>query len=414
MLLKRFKHRLKVGTVLPHSRDDASGSAIALSYRCLTAESLRATAFVLVDFGSKMIFHRASPPHASFPNAAYYRALIVAFLYSFMIGACRFTVASNCLRLSPRGYAFPSKRCHFQEAAFLRRSARSVSVPQSSARGMASVSSTLGAKAVYQYDEGLRQHVCRVTALRPFSDLPDAEKALFKAGVETTRVLETAETIFYAQGGGQPFDTGVISRQDSNGLQTVFEVQAVRNAPEGRVLHFGTFKSGEDAAFANGDMVEQRIDGGRRDSNSKYHTAGHCIGLSVRRLMEKAPELEVSELKAQHYPDASFVEFKGVIDGSYKDAIQQQVSEFVKAALPVKLYWFKPEELEENGVFMAPGMPIVAGPDGKVRVVDIVGAGGYCCGGTHTADTSLVGDVVIKGIKRQKGISKISYTLSGG
>jgi len=265
-------------------------------------------------------------------------------------------------------------------------------------------------KPVYQYDEALRSHPARVSAIRPYSELSDPEKALFKTGDDSTSVLEMNETIFYAQGGGQPFDIGTIVGQDSEGEEVTFEVQAVRNAPEGRVLHFGTFKSG---SFAIGAAVEQCIDGKRRDSNSKSHTAGHIIGLAVRRLVEKTPELDASELKAQHYPEASFVEFKGIIDGKYKDKIQQQATQYVKDALPVKLYWFKPDELAANRVITAEGMPIVAGQDGFVRVVDIVGAGAYPCGGTHVPDTSHVGQITVKTIKTKKGVSKISYSVNG-
>jgi Ser-tRNA(Ala) deacylase AlaX len=56
-------------------------------------------------------------------------------------------------------------------------------------------------------------------------------------------------------------------------------------------------------------------------------------------------------------------------------------------------------------------MPIVANPDGKVRAVDIVGAGAYPCGGTHVPDSSFVGTITVKNIKRQKGVSKVSYAI---
>jgi Ser-tRNA(Ala) deacylase AlaX len=167
-----------------------------------------------------------------------------------------------------------------------------------------------------------------------------------------------------------------------------------------------------DAQFQEGDIVTQHIDGERRNLNSRVHTAGHLVSLSVRRLAEQTPELDVTELKASHYPGASFVEFKGVIDNKYKDSIQAQASKFVYDALPVKLYWHKPEDLHENGVITVEGMPLVANNDGKVRVVDIVGAGAYPCGGTHTPDSSFVGAITVRSVKRQKGISKISYAVT--
>ena len=274
-----------------------------------------------------------------------------------------------------------------------------------------SLPSSRPTKAIYQYEEGLRTHIARVVAIQPLSVLSDAEQGLFKTGSENTYALETNETIFYAQGGGQPFDTGYIEATSHGEKRPQFIVEAVRNASEGRILHFGHFEDPITAKLEAGDMVEQHIDGAKRDLNSRIHTAGHIIALSIRRLAQQEPYLKVTELKAQHYPDTSFVEFQGSIDGRFKEAIQNQASQYVKDALPVKLSWYLPEELRSHAVIMAEGMPIIAGADGKVRVVDIVGAGAYPCGGTHVPDTSRVGEVVVKSIKRQKGSSKVSYAV---
>lgn len=271
-----------------------------------------------------------------------------------------------------------------------------------------------GTKLVYQYEEALRKHLTRIHRVRNFSDLAPEEQALFKSGNEKTVVVETLETIFYAQGGGQPFDTGCMMNADDTQKKQTFSVEAVRYGSEGWVLHFGHFSNNKQGieAFKEGDMVEQYVDGARRDQNSRVHTAGHCIGLAVRRLVERTPDLNVTELKATHYPDASFVEFKGSIDGEYKDAIQSAASKYVSDAMPIELYWFIPEELKNNGVITAEGMPIVTGADGKVRVVDIVGAGAYPCGGTHVPDTSYIGEVVLRNVKRQKGNTKITYEIT--
>ncbi|KAI7548760.1 hypothetical protein KC331_g4215 [Hortaea werneckii] len=267
-------------------------------------------------------------------------------------------------------------------------------------------------KAIYQYEEGLRNHIARVVAIQPFSALSDAERGLFKTGSENTYAVETNETIFYAQGGGQPFDTGYIETANHEDKRFKFIVEAVRNASEGRILHFGHFE--DPTTIINltvGDIIEQHIDSARRDLNSRIHTAGHLIALSIRHLAQQEPDLTVTELKAQHYPETSFVEFQGSIDGKFKEAIQSQSTQYVKDALSVKLAWYLPNELASHAVITAEGMPIVAGADGKVRVVDIVGAGAYPCGGTHVPDTSRVGEIVVKGIKRQKGNSKVSYAV---
>lgn len=264
-------------------------------------------------------------------------------------------------------------------------------------------------KALYQYEEALRTHVARVGDIRPWIELGDAERGLFKTGSETTFAVETNETIFYAQGGGQPFDTGHMKATGQEKKDVKFNVEAVRYGLEGRILHFGQFHGGPP--FAVGDIVAQHIDSAKRDLNSRCHSAGHVVALAVRQLVEQTPDLDVTELKAQHYPDASFVEFKGLIDGKHKDSIQELSTQSVKDSLPIKLYWYSPDELGPHGVITAEGMPIVAGQDGKVRVVDIERAGAYPCGGTHVQDTSVIGEIFVKGIKRQKGNSKVSYTI---
>jgi Ser-tRNA(Ala) deacylase AlaX len=49
--------------------------------------------------------------------------------------------------------------------------------------------------------------------------------------------------------------------------------------------------------------------------------------------------------------------------------------------------------------------------DDGVRVVEIGDAGSYPCGGTHVKTLKECGKVVVRGVKRQKGVSKIGYEV---
>lgn len=257
-----------------------------------------------------------------------------------------------------------------------------------------------------------------MTSVQKLSELSDSDRALFKTATEADRVVVTAETVFYAQGGGQPSDTGVMHPSPSpSSPSSTFTVSAVRSGSGGRILHLGRFSPEEGAEFAVGDTVQQTIDGAARDLHSRIHTAGHIIGLAVRRLCTgDAPSMPaVEELKAQHYPDAAFVEFKGIIEGKHKDAIQEQAQKFVDQALPIKVYWWDEQELREKCAMVPENVAMPKGEgeeEEKVRAVDIVGAGAYPCGGTHVKDTSFVGKVTVRKIGRSKGISKVSYQIS--
>lgn len=220
-------------------------------------------------------------------------------------------------------------------------------------------------------------------------------------------MVSTSETIFYAQGGGQPSDTGTMQSENTENPVS-FEVSVVRTTTDGQILHLGRFVPSGTQTFVAGQSVKQAIDGVKRKLHSRIHTAGHIVGLAVRYLAESIPN--VIELKAQHYPDSAFVEFRGLIEGKHKEAVQAQVDSFVQQTLPVKVYWWNQQELKEKCAVVPENVVI---PDGGfVRAVDIEGAGAYPCGGTHVGDTSQVGKVELRRISRQKGVSKISYSVA--
>ena len=207
----------------------------------------------------------------------------------------------------------------------------------------------------------------------------------------------------------------------TDAVASSFSVHAVRHSVSspGQILHLGRFESGNSQTFPVGQSVHQAIDGEKRQLHTRIHDAGHILGLAVRHLLRGSGELpnlvDVTELKAQHYPDAAFVEFRGLIDGRHKDAIQAQCDTFVSQALPIKVSWLNEAELREKCVIVPDNL--VAASDGGdsepglFRAVDIEGAGAYPCGGTHVTDTSGVGRVEVRRITRSKGITKISYQI---
>ncbi|KAK7570080.1 Threonyl/alanyl tRNA synthetase [Phyllosticta citricarpa] len=259
-------------------------------------------------------------------------------------------------------------------------------------------------KLLYQHDDTLTAHTTRILAVSRVSELPDSDKPPTKGCPVDEWVVETAETIFYVKGGGQPSDTGIMMRDEG---RVSFAVSAVLHAAtDGRVLHFGRFS---DGIFGPGDVVHQNIDVDLRNLHSRIHDAGHIVSLAVRAVAEETHDLRIQDRKAQHYPGAAHVEFEGTIDGKYKDAIQAKVNAMLEQDLPVKVFWWTENEMREKCVFMPATM---TAPEGELlRAVDIVGAGAYPCGGTHVASTKLCGKIVVRKISRSKGTSRISYEV---
>lgn len=250
-----------------------------------------------------------------------------------------------------------------------------------------------------------------VVAVTPFSALVEANRQLFKTGTEDDSVIVTRETIFHPQGGGQPSDTGIMSSSDGS----TFSVSAVRmdSEHEGQVLHLGRFSEGS-RLFSVGGNVTQSLDVEKRLLYSRLHTAGHVLGAAVRHLLEKEiPGFD--ELKASHFPDSAACEFQGLIEGKWKDGIQARVDEYVARGMPVKVDFWSEDDFRANGLerlIPSQDSGLRLAPGEKYRVVKIVGAEVYPCGGTHVDSTDQCGKVGVKKISRSKGTSRVSYTVT--
>lgn len=287
--------------------------------------------------------------------------------------------------------------------------------------------STSACHLLYQHNDKLLKSSTTLTSTTPLKSLDESERSLFKGASANDEVLQTTSTIFCAQGGGQPSDTGTMTSADST-----FTVSSVRHAPNHRVLHLGSFENG--SAFPPDAQVKQDIDPATRLLHSRLHTAGHLMSLAIRSLSASAssppasttalfpvaeppPVPEIEELKASHFPGAAFVEFKGLIPGDAKPAIQARCDEIVAKDLPVACYFWEEGEIRARCASVPESIEGLleesSNGDGKrtARAMEVEGLGAYPCGGTHVGTTREVGRVVVRNIKRAKGITKVSYEV---
>ncbi|KAK2063361.1 threonyl/alanyl tRNA synthetase [Colletotrichum caudatum] len=278
----------------------------------------------------------------------------------------------------------------------------------------------------FQHDAKLHTLKTVVTAVRRFADLEEANRQLYKDGGDQDHVVVTEQTIFHPQGGGQPSDVGVMTKTTTLPAGVSFAVASARMdaVHDGQVLHFGRFRAAGDSdfdpdpdshspaplPFQPGDEVEQAIDADKRLLYSRLHTAGHVLGAAVRHLLEaEVPGFD--ELKASHFPGAASCEFAGSIDGRWRAPIQARVDEYVAAAMPVRVGFWDEGEFRRRGLARLIPDRGPAPPGGRFRVVEIVGAEAYPCGGTHVDATDLCGETVVTKISRSKGNSKVSYAV---
>lgn len=261
----------------------------------------------------------------------------------------------------------------------------------------------------FHHDSHLSTLQTTITSIIPITDLPSENKLLFKDAKDDSYIITTKSTIFHPQGGGQPSDEGTM--EDSEG--TKFTVQMVRmsSTTDGEVLHLGTFST--PTQFQPSLEITQKIDQEKRLLYSRYHTAGHVLGSAIRHLVSSSvPNFD--ETKASHFPSSAACEFAGLIESKWKDPIQQKLDEYIEADMPVEIGWWDESDFIANGMERlipdraAMGMT----KEEKFRVVTIVGAETYPCGGTHVDSTKSCGKTNVKKITRSKGTSRVGYTLA--
>lgn len=199
-------------------------------------------------------------------------------------------------------------------------------------------------------------------------------------------LVTTDATLFYAQGGGQPGDTGRIEWPNGTAI--------VENSikTEGGIA---MVLSDTGAVPLVGDRVTQTLDWDRRLAHMKIHSALHLLSVVI--------PLPVS--------GGAITAQKGRLDFDMpeapqdKDALTAQLNDIITRDLPITESWITDAELEAN-----PGMVktmSVRPPTGagKVRLIRIGDGDNQIdlqpCGGTHVATTGEIGPVRIGKVEKK-------------
>lgn len=207
------------------------------------------------------------------------------------------------------------------------------------------------------------------------------------------------QTIFYPQGGGQPFDTGVISSD----LKT-FNVTEVRFI-NGLVHHIGVLES---ACFVPGEKVVCKIDLGKRNLHSRIHSAGHLVDMALKKV-----GVSWKPGKGYHFPNGPYVEYLGSTENmdleNLKKNLQNSCNEITNQNTPTKVLFMKKEEMGSVCDFVPDYIP-----ENKPGRVVMYGKFGIPCGGTHVSNLNQIGKITIRKIKKEGENIRVSYTIEPG
>jgi alanyl-tRNA synthetase len=192
-------------------------------------------------------------------------------------------------------------------------------------------------------------------------------------------------TPFYAEGGGQVGDQGVI--REPGGGSELFTVEDTQRPVGGLIVHRGTLRG----RLKVGESVEAVIDAERRAHTMRNHTGTHLLHRALRNVVgqraRQAGSLVHPDYLRFDYP------FDRALTGDEKRSIEDEVRAVIRDDRPVTVAFMSMEQAIEQGAD--------AFFDEKygetVRTVRVADYSFELCGGTHCRATGQIGGFVITG-----------------
>ena len=213
--------------------------------------------------------------------------------------------------------------------------------------------------------------------------------------VKDGKYVTLDQTIFYAKGGGQPYDTGKIIKETE-----VFNVVYVGKF-SGEISH-----EVDHAGLQPGDKVRSVLDWKRRYKLMRSHTAAHVLAALLNK--GTGALITGNQLEEDHVRfDFSIEKF----DKTLLEEYLAKANELFGTDVPVRWYELPREEaMKIPGVVkMAQAFP----PDlPTLRIVEIVGVDKQADGGTHVRNLREIGKVeLLKTENKGKNNRRIYFKL---
>ncbi|WID96572.1 alanyl-tRNA editing protein [Bosea vestrisii] len=198
--------------------------------------------------------------------------------------------------------------------------------------------------------------------------------------------IELDRTVFYATGGGQPGDAGVLVRND--GSEIVIGTAIYNPEDKSRILHVPL--DGQ-AAPAVGETLLAGLDWERRLKRMRIHTALHLLSVVL-------PYPVTGGAIGDGDGRLDFDIPEGGLD---KAELTEKLNALVAKNAAITESWITDEELDANpGLVKTMSVKPPRG-SGRVRLVSIEGIDLQPCGGTHVRNTSEIGAVVVTDVEKK-------------
>jgi misacylated tRNA(Ala) deacylase len=204
--------------------------------------------------------------------------------------------------------------------------------------------------------------------------------------------LRLAKTKFYATGGGQPSDHGIISCDD-------YSVDVEEVIGKNKIYHI----TGQHE-FVIGMNIVGSIDQDRRNSLAKMHTAQHLFSALADDIWSATTV--GNQIGTERTRIDLRFEDKSIFDSM---ELENSVNENIQNNLNVSMEMVN-REILENDELLRINLDRMPANEKDLRVIEIAGLDKCPCAGTHVQNTSELDSVEITKVKSKgKGKLRIEY-----
>lgn len=202
------------------------------------------------------------------------------------------------------------------------------------------------------------------------------DQNLNEAGEGSIVSIILDRTPFYAEGGGQVTDTGILSRIDFEAKVTgVVKLQDV-------YLHKIEIRSGD---LHVGDEIIAKVDLERRHNAARNHTSTHILHKALKLILGEHVEQAGSYVSSESLR-FDFTHYEALSDTQLSD-IEKLVNRKIIEFLPVQARELPISEARKTGAAAQFGEKY----KDMVRVVNVGDFSSEFCGGTHVYDSGQIG-----------------------
>ncbi|GIH79165.1 alanine--tRNA ligase [Planobispora longispora] len=203
------------------------------------------------------------------------------------------------------------------------------------------------------------------------------------AGAGSMVEVVLGRTPFYAEGGGQLADQGVIR---TSGAEV--EIVDVQSPVAGVIVHRGKVRTGEVRV---GDQAEAEIDIERRRAISRSHTATHLVHRGFRNALGET----AAQAGSENSPGRFRFDFTsaGAVPPSVLRDVEDEVNAVLINDLQVNAFHTSQAEARAMGALALFGEKY----GDVVRIVEVGDYSRELCGGTHVSNSGQLGLVKVLG-----------------